>query len=178
MDKTPKNQNFRSNTFHQVYLHLVFAVKYREDIIRPDFSEELQKYMKGILQKSGNKILAIKAMADHVHMLISYQPRSSVSEIVRDVKSCSTEFIKRKGWSNGFKWQEGYGVFSYSRSHIRQVISYIQNQEEHHKKKSFKEEYMKILKDFAVEYDSKYVLSWVDEEEKKDLEKKNTGKET
>ncbi|MGE5351671.1 MAG: IS200/IS605 family transposase [Acidobacteriota bacterium] len=166
MDKTSKPQSFRSDTFHQVYLHLVFAVKYREEKIRPEFSEELQKYMTGILQKSGNKMLAIKAMPDHVHMLISYLPRSSVSEIMREVKSCSTEFIKRKGWSKKFKWQEGYGVFSYSRSHVSRVVSYIQNQEEHHRKKSFQEEYLKILKDFAVEYDSKYVFSWTDEEEK------------
>ncbi|HEX2868437.1 MAG TPA: IS200/IS605 family transposase [Ignavibacteriales bacterium] len=166
MDETSKTQGFRSDTFHQVYLHIVFAVKNREDMIRPDFSEELQKYMTGILQSKGNKMLAIKAMPDHVHMLISYLPRSSVSGIVRDVKSCSTEFIIRKGWSKDFKWQEGYGVFSYSRSHISQVISYIQNQEEHHRKRSFKEEYMKILKDFAVEYESKYLFRWIMEEEK------------
>jgi len=111
-------------------------------------------------------MLAIKAMPDHVHMFISYLPSSSVSEMMREVKSFSTEFIKRKGWANGFKWQEGYGVFSYSRSQISRVINYIQNQEERHRKRSFKEEYMKILKDFGVEYESKHVFRWMDEKDK------------
>ncbi|HEX2866888.1 MAG TPA: IS200/IS605 family transposase [Ignavibacteriales bacterium] len=159
---------YRSDTFHQVYLHLVFAVKHREQMIRPSFSEELQKYMTGIVQKKGNKMLAIKAMPDHVHIFISHTPSSSISEMVKEVKAYSTEFIERKGWSKGFKWQEGYGVFSYSRSHVSQVISYIQNQEEHHRHKSFKEEYIKILKDFDVEYEGKYLFRWIMEEEKKE----------
>ncbi|MGE5351124.1 MAG: IS200/IS605 family transposase [Acidobacteriota bacterium] len=159
-----------ADTFSQVYLHIVFAVRHRDHLIRPSFSEELQKYMTGIVKRHGCKVLAIKAMADHVHLFISYVPGSSVSDMVREVKAYSSEFIKKKNWLSGFSWQQGYGVFSYSRSQISQVIQYIQNQEEHHRHKSFREEYMKILKDFAVEMKNKEVFDWIMEQEKKELE--------
>ncbi|MCU7496108.1 MAG: IS200/IS605 family transposase [Ignavibacteria bacterium] len=155
-----------ADTFSQIYLHIVFAVRSREHLIKPSFSEELQKYITGIVKSHNCKILAIKAMTDHVHMFISYVPGSSVADMVRDVKAYSSEFIK-KNWSNGFSWQQGYGVFSHSRSQINQVIQYIQNQEEHHRHKSFREEYMKILRDFAVEMGNKEAFEWIKDGENK-----------
>jgi len=156
-----------ADTFSQIYLHIVFAVRFREHLIGPSFSEELQKYITGIVKRHGCKMLAIKAMPDHVHIFIFYVPGSSVADMVREIKAYSAEFIKKKNWSDGFSWQAGYGVFSYSRSQISQVINYIQNQEAHHGKRSFKEEYMKILKDFCVEMGNKEVFTWIEEQEKK-----------
>lgn len=155
------------DVFRQTYIHLIFAVKFREHLIRNSFSEALQKYITGIVQKRGNKMLAIKAMPDHVHIFIFYNPTCYIPDLVKEIKSYSTEYIKKMNWSNNFSWQSGYGVFSYSKSQISQVINYIQNQEKHHRHKSFKEEFLKILKDYKMEYNNDYLFNWICQEEKK-----------
>lgn len=155
------------DVFRQAYIHFVFAVRYREHRIMPSFSDELQMYITGIAQSKGNKMLAIKAMPDHIHFLISYNPTCYIPDLVKEIKSSSTEFIKRKKWLYDFAWQTGYGMFTYSKSQTQNVIHYILNQEEHHRHKSFKEEFLKILKEYEMEHNDKYLFEWISEEERK-----------
>ena len=152
-----------ANTYSQVYLHIVFAVKGRQNLIRVEIREDLHKYITGIITNRDQKLLSIFCMPDHTHLLVSLKPSISISDLVRDIKAGSSKFINDKKLIKGkFSWQEGFGVFSYSRSQIDTVIKYIQNQEKHHNKKSFKEEYLEFLKKFAVEYDEKYLFEWID----------------
>jgi REP element-mobilizing transposase RayT len=144
---------------------MVFAVKLRQFMIKPSFSGHLERYITGIVQKKGSKIMAIKTMPDHMHLLVSLNPNASVSDLARDIKACSSGYIKKAFNCNLFSWQTGYGAFSYSKSQLKQVAGYIQKQEEHHRQKSFKEEYMKILMDFGVEYDEKYLFTWISDVE-------------
>ncbi|HEX2865817.1 MAG TPA: IS200/IS605 family transposase [Ignavibacteriales bacterium] len=157
-----------SNTYSQIYIHLVFAVKLREFLIKPSFSDHLEKYISGIVKNKGAKLMAIKAMPDHMHLFISIQPDTSISELVRDIKACSSGYIKKTYNYSLFSWQTGYGAFSYSKSQSKEVIRYILNQEEHHKKHSFREEYMNILKHFGVDYSEKHLFTWIGEDELKD----------
>lgn len=152
------------DTYSQIYIHLIFAVKSRQYMIRPSFSDGLEKHITGIVQNKGSKMLAIKAMADHMHIFLSLHPDTSVSELVRDIKACSSGYIKKTFNCRLFSWQTGYGVFSYSKTQSPKVINYILNQEEHHRHKSFRDEYMKILVDFGVEYNYKYLFNWIHEE--------------
>jgi putative transposase len=148
-----------SNTYTQLYVHFVFAVKYRQATIIEEWEERLQKYITGIVQNNGHKLLAINTMPDHLHLFIGLNPKQSISELMRLVKGDSSEFINKEGFTKRkFYWQEGYGAFSNSRSQIDGVVKYIVNQKEHHSKKTFKEEYLEILKDYAVEYDEKYIF--------------------
>ncbi|MDP2182014.1 MAG: IS200/IS605 family transposase [Actinomycetota bacterium] len=152
-----------ANTYTQLYIHLVFAVANRTCLIKKDAKEEIQKYITGIVQNKGNKLLAINAMRDHIHIFIGLHPSIAISDLVRDIKVNSTNFINDKKLIRGkFNWQEGFGAFSYSRSQIKSVILYIEKQEEHHKRKSFKEEFIKILKDFDVEYKNEHLFKWID----------------
>jgi putative transposase len=152
-----------ANTYSQVYLHIVFAVKGRQNLIRVEIREDLHKYITGIITNRDQKLLSIFCMPDHTHLLVSLKPSISISDLVRDIKAGSSKFINNTKLIKGkFSWQEGFGVFSYSRSQIDTVIKYIQNQEKHHRKKSFKEEYLEFLEKFAVEYDEKYLFEWVD----------------
>ena len=152
-----------ANTYSQVYLHIVFAVKGRQNLIRAEIREDLHKYITGIITNRDQKLLSIFCMPDHSHLLVGLKPSISISDLVRDIKAGSSKFINDKKLIKGkFSWQEGFGVFSYSRSQIDNVIKYIQNQEKHHRKKSFKEEYVEFLEKFAVEYDEKYLFEWVD----------------
>jgi putative transposase len=154
-----------AHTFSQIYVQTVFAVAVRQSLIRPDFKEELQKYITGIVRKQGQKLIEINCMPDHAHLLIGLKPSIALSDLIRDVKSGSTEFIKRKGWIRGrFNWQEGFGAFSYSHSHLDSVIRYIRNQEKHHARKSFKSEYLTLLRKFDVAYDAKYVFEFFSDE--------------
>lgn len=149
------------NTYTQIYIHIVFAVKKREYQIREQIREELQKYITGIIQNRKHKLLAIYCMPNHVHILIGYNPEQSLSDLVRDIKACSSKYINDKNLSKTkFNWQEGYGAFSYSKSQIDRVIKYINNQPRHHAKKSFREEYLEILRKFEIEYDEKYLFDW------------------
>jgi len=146
-----------ARTFTQIYIQAVFAVTVRQSLIKPDFKE----YITGIVRKKGQKLIEINCMPDHTHMLIGLKPNFALSDLMRDVKSDSTEFIKRKGWIRGrFNWQEGFGAFSYSHSHLDSVIRYIRNQAKHHAKKSFKNEYLTLLKKFDIAYEPKYLFEF------------------
>ncbi len=152
-----------ANTYSQIYVHIVFAVKGRQNLINANIREELHKYITGIITNRDQKLLSIFCMPDHTHLLIGLKPSIIISDLVRDIKAGSSKFINDKKLIKGkFSWQEGFGVFSYSRSQIDTVIKYIQNQEKHHNKKSFKEEYIDFLEKFAVEYDEKYLFEWID----------------
>lgn len=151
------------NTYSQIYIQIVFAVKGRQNLILPSFREELHKYITGIVQNRDQKMLAIFCMPDHIHILIGMKPSISVSDLTRDIKAGSSNFINEKNWIRGkFNWQEGFGAFSYSRSQIDNVVKYILNQGEHHKQTSFKEEYLKLLKEFEIKYDDKYLFEWAE----------------
>jgi putative transposase len=151
------------NTYTQLFIQIVFAVKGRQNLIPLSCKEELHKYITGIIQNRGHKMLSIYCMPDHTHILIGLKPDISISDLVRDIKAISSKFINENKWINGrFNWQEGFGAFSYSRSQIDNVIKYILNQEAHHKKNSFKEEYLKFLKKFEIAYDEKYLFKFIE----------------
>ena len=151
------------NTYTQIYIQIVFAVKGRQNLIAKENREELHKYITGIVQNRDQKMLSIFAMHDHIHLLVCLKASIAISDLVRDIKAGSSKFINDSNWMNGkFNWQEGFGAFSYSKSQINNVIKYILNQEEHHKKQSFKEEYLEFLQKFDIEYDEKYLFEWVD----------------
>jgi REP element-mobilizing transposase RayT len=153
-----------ANTYSQIYIHIVFAVEGRQNLIKPAYNDELQKYITGIVSGQGQKLIAINNMPDHVHILIGLQPDLAVSELARDIKACSSKFISSKGWVGGrFSWQEGFGAFSYSRSQLGAVIRYIENQQKHHATKSFREEYVQLLRRFNVEFDERYIFKTLDE---------------
>lgn len=150
------------STYTQLYIHVVFAVKGRESLIQPEWEEQLYKYITGIVQNKQQKMLAINGMPDHIHLFIGMKPSCSLSDLVREIKKSSNDFIKEKKLSKyKFNWQEGFGAFSYSHSQLTDVIQYINNQKQHHKKKTFKEEYMDFLKKFEVEYDEQYLFEWL-----------------
>ncbi len=150
------------NTYTQLYIQIVFAVKGRENLISKGNREELHKYITGIVQNRDQKLLSIFCMPDHVHLLISIKPTISISDLVRDIKAGSSKFINDSKWIKGkFNWQEGFGAFSYSKSQIDTVVNYILNQEEHHKKINFKDEYIDFLKKFEIEYNEKYLFEWI-----------------
>lgn len=152
-----------SNTYSQIYIQIVFAVKGKQNLIPKKNREELHKYITGIVTKRGQKMLAIFAMPDHVHIFIGIKPNISISDLTRDVKAGSSKFINDSKWILGkFSWQEGFGAFSYSQSHIDRVVKYILNQEGHHKKKSFKEEYIKLLEKFEIDFEEKYLFEWIE----------------
>ncbi|HEY2581156.1 MAG TPA: IS200/IS605 family transposase [Mucilaginibacter sp.] len=147
------------NTYTQLYIHCVFAVKYRQAIIQPEWEDRLQMYISGILQNNKHKLLAINTMPDHLHFFVGLSPDQSISDMMRLVKSGSSMFINNEGFTKRkFYWQDGYGAFSNSRSQTDSVVKYILNQKQHHSKKTFREEYLEILKDYAVEYDEKYIF--------------------
>ena len=151
------------NTYSQIYIQIVYAVKGKQNLIPNDKREELHKYITGIVQNRGQKMLAIFCMPDHTHIFIGLQPSIAISDLVRDIKAGSSKFINDNKWmKRKFNWQEGFGAFSYSRSHIDNVIHYILNQPEHHKKKSFREEYIEFLKKFEIEYNDKYLFEWIE----------------
>jgi len=152
-----------AGTFSQIYIQVVFAVKGRNSLIHQTWEEELFKYMTGIVQNKGQKMLAINGMPDHIHFLIGMKPSCCLSDLVREVKKASNSFVKEKRFSKFmFEWQEGYGAFSYSHSGLDNVIGYIMKQKEHHKKQLFKDEYMAFLKKFNIEFKDEYLFEWVD----------------
>ena len=151
------------NTFSQIYLQFVFAVKHRQYLIPKEHKEELQKYLTGLVKNRHAKMLAVNCMPDHTHLFVGFKPSVLISDFVKEIKVESNEFINAKKWTKGkFSWQEGYGVFSYSRSHIDGVIKYIVNQESRHKKVTFKEEYHEFLKKFDILFEEKYLFEFFD----------------
>lgn len=152
-----------ANTYTQIYIQIVFAVKGRQNLISKENREELHKFITGIITNRGQKLFAVFAMPDHVHILVSMGPSVTISDLVRDIKAGSSKFINDKKWMNEkFNWQEGYGAFSYSKSSVDSVVKYILNHEEHHKNKSFKNEYLDFLEKFEIQYDSKYLFEWIE----------------
>ncbi len=149
-----------ANTFTQIHIHTVFSVQNRMSLINKSWQERLYKYIISIIQKHGHKVLAIGGIPDHIHILFGFRPTQALSNLIQEVKRDSSEWINKERLTMGrFSWQEGYGAFSYSKSNIAQVINYIVTQEEHHKKKTFLEEYKKILNDFDLEYNERYIFT-------------------
>jgi putative transposase len=152
-----------ANTFTQIYIHFVFAVQNRISLIQPEWKDELYKYITGIVQKNGHKLIAINGTANHIHIFTGYKPHQLIPDLMQDVKGSSSKWINEKKFVKGkFSWQEGYGAFSYSHSQIDQVVRNINNQEKHHKKLTFREEYVLLLKKFNIQFDEKYILKDVE----------------
>lgn len=152
-----------ANTYTQVHIQAVFAVQNRECIIDKAWKDELYKYITGIVQNNGHKMLAINGMPDHVHLLFGMRPNQSLSNLLQDIKGDSSRWINERKFLKGkFSWQEGYGAFSYGRSQVSQVIHYIERQEEHHRKKTFIEEYKEFLSAFEVPYDERFIFTSID----------------
>ena len=150
-------------TFSKIYIQVIFAVKGRQNLISNSWKTELHKYIAGIIKGKNHKPIIVNGMPDHIHAFIGLKPVMSISDLVRDMKNNSSNFVNDHKLIKGkFGWQDSYGAFSYSHSHIDNVYNYILNQEKHHKKKTFKEEYLEFLKKFDVEYDEKYVFEWYD----------------
>ncbi|MEP6682628.1 MAG: IS200/IS605 family transposase [Parafilimonas sp.] len=148
------------DTYTQLYIHIIFSVKGRQSLIKESFRDELEKYICGIVRNKNHKSLAIYCMPDHLHLLIGLNPAQSLSDLVKEIKISSGNFIKEKQWINQFYWQQGYGAFSYSRSSLDNIINYILHQPEQHQIKTFKEEYIDFLKKFSIEYDEKYLFEF------------------
>ena len=150
-----------ANTFSQIYLQFVFAVKNRQSLIPKENKEELHKYITGLVQNRNTKMLAVHSMPDHTHIFVGFKPAISIADFVKEIKVESNEFINAKNWTKQkFSWQEGYGVFSYSHSHIDKVIKYVLNQEEHHQVKTFREEYHQLLEKFEIPFEEKYLFDF------------------
>jgi putative transposase len=147
-----------ANTYTQLHIQFVFAVKYRRALIGNEWKNNLYQYITGIFQQNGHKMLQINGMPDHIHILIGLRPVQSISAIIQNVKTESTKFIKDNGFCNSFAWQEGYGAFSYSKKDVPHVIHYIQNQEEHHKKESFLDEYRNFLTVYEIDFEEQYIF--------------------
>ncbi len=152
-----------TNTYTQIHIHFVFAVKYRNSLIYEGIRERVEKYLTGIVQNHNHKLLAVYCMPNHAHLFVGFRPSQSISDLMREVKSRSSEFINVERLIEGkFNWQEGYGAFSYSKSHVNNVIDYILRQPEHHQKKSFKDEYLEMLDKFEIPYEEKYLFEWIE----------------
>jgi putative transposase len=148
-----------ANTYTQIHLQIIFAVQNRVSLIQPRWKDELYKYMTGIVQGNKHKLIVMNGIEDHVHLLIGLRPSQSVSDLLQQVKGDSSLWVNQRGFVRGkFQWQEGYAAFSYSKSQLPAVINYINNQEIHHKKKSFIEEYKEFLDIFEVPYDERYIF--------------------
>lgn len=148
-----------ANTYTQIQLQIVFAVRFRRNLIHKSWRDELYKYITGIVQNNNHKMLQIGGMPDHLHLFIGMRPSQSLSDLMRQVKGESSEWVNERGLvRHRFAWQEGYGAFSYATSEIPRVIRYIQNQEAHHAKKTFVEEYSKLLREFEIDYDDRYIF--------------------
>jgi REP element-mobilizing transposase RayT len=148
-----------ANTYTQIYTHYVFAVQNRLGLIQQKWKSELYKYMTGIVEQQGHKLLQIGGMPDHIHALVSMSPKQSPSDLMFHIKRSSSLWINENRFVMGkFSWQEGFGAFSYSKSQISDVANYIETQEKHHKKRTFMEEYLEFLELFDVEYDERYVF--------------------
>ena len=152
-----------ANTYSQIYIQVVFAVQGRQNLIQKQNKEELHKFMTGIVREREQKLLAVHCMHDHTHILIGLKPAVALSDVVRDLKNGSTNFINRQRWVLGrFCWQEGFGAFSYGHSQLSGIINYIRNQERHHARRSFSEEYVRFLQKYEIEHDERYLFKPLD----------------
>jgi putative transposase len=151
------------NTFSQIYIQTVFAVSNRQSLIKPEFKEDLYKYVSGIVRNQGQKLIAINGVADHVHVLIGLRPAMALADLVQEIKADSTNFINKNRWVRGrFSWQEGYGAFSYGHSQLNTIIRHIQNQEKHHRRRSFRDEYLTLLRKFDIGFEKKYLFEFIE----------------
>lgn len=156
-------QTIMAGTFSQLYIHVVFAVKGRENLIAKSWKDDLHKYIAGIVKGKNQKSIIVNGMPDHIHAFIGLRPAMCISDLVRDVKNNSSNYINDNQFVKGkFSWQEGYGAFSYGHSQIEHVYNYILNQEAHHAKRSFREEYLALLHKFQIEHDERYLFDWID----------------
>ena len=152
-----------ANTYSQIYIQVVFAVQGRQNLIQKQNKEELHKFMTGIVREREQKLLAVHCMPDHTHILIGLKPAVALSDVVRDLKNGSTNFINRHRWVLGrFCWQEGFGAFSYGHSQLTGIINYIRNQERHHARRSFSAEYVRFLQKYEIEHDERYLFKPLD----------------
>lgn len=150
-------------TYTQIYLQFVFAVKSRIGLIQPKYQIEVYSFIAGLINSMGHKSYAVNGMPDHVHVFMSFNPKHSPAETIKEIKRASSNFINEKQWFPGkFQWQAGYGCFSYSKSQIDSVVKYIMNQREHHRKVTFREEYLEFLDKFAVDFDKRYLFEFFD----------------
>ncbi len=148
-----------ANTYTQLYIQTVFAVQNRESLIHSEWKDELYKYITGIVQNNKHKLIAINGMSNHIHVFIGYKPHQLLPDLLQDIKGSSSGWINKRGFVKGkFRWQESYGAFSYSHSQIDRVVKYIKTQEQHHKNKTFREEYIEFLNDFSIDYNERYIL--------------------
>jgi len=149
-------------SYSQIYIQYVFSVKGRENLLLKPWREEVFKYMAGIVNTKNQKSIIVNGVADHVHVFVGLKPSMNISDLVRDIKNNSSNFINEQKWVRGkFSWQEGYGAFSYAHSQLDDVYRYIANQENHHCKRSFRDEYLDFLQKFAVDYDERYLFDWL-----------------
>lgn len=152
-----------ANTYTQIYIHYVFVVKGRDNLIKENLREELQKYITGIVKNQGHLCFAIYSMPDHTHILIGLNPKQSVSDLARDIKASSSKWLNEKQFlKSKFSWQIGYGAFSYAQSQVATVVNYIDNQPEHHRKTTFREEYVNFLSKFKIDYKEEYLFEFLD----------------
>ena len=157
------NQLIMANTYTQIHIQSVFTVQNRSCLLRKEWKNELYKYITGIIQNHGHKVLAINGMPDHIHVFFGMRPTQSLSDLMQDIKGDSSKWINKKGFIKGhFSWQEGYGGFSYSKSHVNNVIDYIRDQQIHHHRKSFIEEYLEFLVKFEVPYNERYIFKQIE----------------
>jgi putative transposase len=155
-----------ADTYTQIHIQIVFAVQGRQNLIHRDHKEQLQKYISGIVRNQKHKLIAINCMPDHTHIFLGLRPDAALSDLVRDIKACTSAFINEQRWIPGkFCWQEGFGAFSHSHSDVDKITRYILHQEEHHRIKTFKEEYLQVLQDFSVTYNEAYLFRWIDREQ-------------
>jgi putative transposase len=152
-----------ANTYSKIYIQTVFAVSNRMSLIKPTFKEDLYKYITGIVTKQGQKLIAINGMSDHLHILIGLKSAMALADLVRNSKCDSSNYINKNKWVRGkFTWQDGYGAFSYGHSQLNSIIRYIQNQENHHSRRSFRNEYLTLLRKFDIAFEDKYVFEFVE----------------
>jgi len=153
------------DTYSQIYIQIVFAVKNRNALIQPIWEDELFKYISGITQDKNQKMLSINGTSNHIHFRIGMKTTCCLSDLVREIKKSSNTFIKEKKFTPfNFQWQEGFSAFSYSHSQVTSVIQYINNQKEHHKKKTFKDEYLDFLNSFEIQFKDEYLFNWIENE--------------
>jgi putative transposase len=147
-----------ANTYTQLHIQFVFAVKYRRALIENAWKQELHKYITGIIQQNQHKMLQINSVPDHIHIFAGMRPHQSISSLMQNVKTESSKWIKEKGFATNFAWQDGYGAFSYCKRHVPDIIRYIQNQEAHHSKETFLDEYRRLLREFEIDFAEQYIF--------------------
>lgn len=153
-----------ANTYSQIYIQVVFAVSGRQSLIGKEHKDEIYKYITGIVRNQGQKLISINGVADHIHILLGMKPSLALSDLVRDIKSDSTVFINQQKFVRGkFSWQEGFGAFSYGHSQLDDVIRYINDQEKHHRERTFQREYLSLLRKFDIAFEDKYVFEFLPE---------------